>query len=101
MGSGSFLDSGCAFAFEVRCGRSAVAVSILLTAATVSTVAVATATGVALGDLVAMTASLAGLGALVLASATAFLVLKWVGAAYLVWLGIEMWRSRGNLVAAY
>ncbi|RBO54520.1 LysE family translocator [Rhodovulum sp. BSW8] len=57
-------------------------------------VAVAMALGVALGDLIAMTASLAGLGALVLASATLFSVLKWVGAAYLVWLGIKLLRSR-------
>ncbi len=56
-------------------------------------VAVASATGVALGDLVAMTASLLGLGALVLASATLFTVLKWVGAVYLVWLGIKLLRS--------
>ncbi len=56
-------------------------------------VAVASATGVALGDLIAMSASLAGLGALVLASATAFTVLKWVGAAYLVWLGVKLIRS--------
>ena len=56
-------------------------------------VAVASAAGVALGDLVAMTASLLGLGALVLASATAFTVLKWVGAVYLVWLGIKLLRS--------
>ena len=56
-------------------------------------VAVACAGGVALGDLVAMTASLLGLGALVLASATAFMILKWVGAAYLVWLGIKLIRS--------
>ena len=41
-------------------------------------VAVASAAGVALGDLVAMTASLLGLGVLVLASATLFTVLKWV-----------------------
>lgn len=56
-------------------------------------VAVATAAGVAVGDFIAMTASLLGLGAIVLASATAFTVLKWVGAAYLVWLGIKMLRS--------
>ena len=39
-------------------------------------VAVPTALGVAAGDLIAMTASLAGLGALVLTSATLFTVLK-------------------------
>ena len=56
-------------------------------------VAVASAAGVALGDFVAMTASLLGLGALVLASATAFTMLKWVGAVYLIWLGIMLIRS--------
>ena len=34
-----------------------------------------------------------GLGALVATSNTAFLVVKWLGVAYLVWLGISQWRA--------
>ena len=54
----------------------------------------ATVPGVALGDFTAMTASLLGAGAVLAASATLFTVLKLAGAAYLVWLGIKLWRAR-------
>lgn len=53
------------------------------------------AIGVALGDLTAMTLSMLGIGALMAASATLFTVLKWVGAAYIVWLGVKLWRAGG------
>jgi threonine/homoserine/homoserine lactone efflux protein len=55
------------------------------------------AIGVALGDFTAMSLSLLGLGALLAASATVFTILKWIGAAYLVWLGVKLWRSGGAL----
>jgi len=41
-----------------------------------------------------LTISAVGLGAMLLASETAFNVLKWAGAAYLFWLGAKAWRSR-------
>ena len=46
--------------------------------------------GITAGCFVHVLAAAVGVGALLAASATAFTVLKWAGAAYLVWVGIRL-----------
>lgn len=38
-----------------------------------------------------------GLGAVLASSTSAFLIIKWLGVAYLIWLGIQKWRSSDSL----
>ena len=54
------------------------------------------ALGITAGCCVHIAAAAIGVSALVAASATAFAVLKWVGAAYLVYVGASMLLSRGK-----
>jgi threonine/homoserine/homoserine lactone efflux protein len=52
-----------------------------------------TITGGALGFVVVIALSMFGIGALLQTSLVGLVVLKWVGGLYLVWLGIQVWRS--------
>jgi threonine/homoserine/homoserine lactone efflux protein len=54
--------------------------------------------GVELGTLLHVVFAAAGLSAIVVSSAAAFSVVKWLGAAYLVWLGLRqiLGRDSGN-----
>ncbi|MBQ0959032.1 LysE family transporter [Ideonella sp. 4Y11] len=56
--------------------------------------------GLALGVWTQLLVVGVGLGALLATSALAFAVLKWVGVAYLVWLGVQQWRSPAAPVSA-
>lgn len=53
--------------------------------------------GAAISDAVLITAAGLGLGAVLAASAFLFGIVKWIGVGYLVWLGIQMMRSSGQL----
>ena len=56
------------------------------------------ALGIVSGCFVHVLAAALGVGALLATSATAFTVLKWVGAAYLVWMGVKLLTQGGSSV---
>ena len=49
--------------------------------------------GGALGFIVVIALSMFGIGALLKTSVHALEVMKWLGGAYLVWLGVQVWRA--------
>ncbi len=54
------------------------------------------ALGIVSGCFVHVLAAALGVGALLATSATAFAVLKWLGAAYLLWMGVKLLLARGG-----
>lgn len=57
------------------------------------------ALGIILGKLLMLTAAVVGLIALVKVLGPMFVTLKFCGAAYLIWLGINKWRNAGRVLA--
>lgn len=55
--------------------------------------------GVIMGDFVAMSLSLLGLGAILATSASLFFILKWFGVGYLIYLGIKTWREKPDIAS--
>lgn len=56
--------------------------------------------GIWTGVLGHITFAAVGLSAIIAASAKAFAAVKWVGVAYLFWLGVQALRSRGDFLSA-
>jgi threonine/homoserine/homoserine lactone efflux protein len=63
--------------------------------------ALTTVVGNTLGAYVLVVAVALGVGQVVERSVLAFTVLKWAGAAYLVYLGVKAWRERGSSQAVF
>ena len=56
--------------------------------------------GCAAGLTLLIGASLSGLGVILAASETAFYIIKWLGACYLIYLGVSLIRARGGFADA-
>ncbi|WP_114951182.1 LysE family translocator [Sphingosinicella terrae] len=57
------------------------------------------ALGIGAGALVHVVAAVLGLSAILVSSQAAFNLIKWIGAAYLLWLAVSMLRSRSGVSA--
>src|SRR5882757_9045241 len=62
--------------------------------------ALTTAAGTTLGNTVLLAAIAFGLSWVIQNAVVLFEIMRWAGAAYLVWLGIQAWRHAGASTAA-
>src|SRR5262244_3938964 len=62
--------------------------------------ALTTVIGTTLGNALLLTAIAFGLSWVIRNAAILFEVMRWAGAAYLIWLGIQAWRHAGEIGAA-
>jgi threonine/homoserine/homoserine lactone efflux protein len=62
--------------------------------------ALVTVAGTSLGNAVLLTAIALGLGWVLQNAEGLFFILRWIGAAYLIWLGIQAWRHAGEAESA-
>jgi len=74
---------------------------VIATAATRGTrAALITVIGTTLGNAALLAGIALGLNWILKTSADVFEVLRWIGAAYLIWLGVQSWRSAGRATEA-
>lgn len=83
-----------AFAINISPGPDLIYI-LSKTVAQGSKIGIASSLGVCTGSLVHVLAAAPGLSAILATSAMAFSVVKYIGAAYLIYLGIQTLRSRG------
>lgn len=62
--------------------------------------ALAMTCGLVIGDLVYFTAAILGMAALAHSMGELFFIVKLAGAAYLIWLGVKLWRAKVDLAPA-
>ena len=56
-----------------------------------------TAMGIVVGDFIFIILAIYGLSAIAEAMGSLFVIVKYLGSAYLIWLGINLWRSKSKI----
>ena len=59
-----------------------------------------TTTGIVLGDIIFILIAIFGLSVLTESMGSLFVLVKYLGGAYLIWLGISLWRSKSKTLAS-